>query len=113
MLSASLETTIGDVVAGVAKSRGEDVGPVSVSQTLTGDLGLRSLDLAQIVATLEVQLGVDPFAELVAITSVRTVGDLVNAYRLAQEGGSAPAPDFQASRDRAARRRAARGRAAG
>ena len=44
------------------------------------DIGLESLDLARLVAELEGRLGRDPFAELVPITSVRTVDDLVSAY---------------------------------
>jgi len=35
------------------------------------------------VAELEGQLGVDPFAKLVSITSVRSVDDLVRAYQQA------------------------------
>ena len=48
--------------------------------TLVDELGLKSLDLARVVAILELKLELDPFAELVAITSIRTVGDLCAAY---------------------------------
>jgi acyl carrier protein len=44
------------------------------------DLGLTSLDLATLVAALEMKLKADPFQELVPITSVRTIGDLEAAY---------------------------------
>lgn len=44
------------------------------------DLGLTSLDLATLVAALEMTLNADPFQEFVPITSVRTVGDLEAAY---------------------------------
>jgi acyl carrier protein len=47
---------------------------------LVDDLGLKSLDLARIVAILELKIEVDPFAELVSVTSIRTVGDLCAAY---------------------------------
>ena len=47
---------------------------------LGAGLGLSSLDLAQLVATLEMRLKADPFQELVPITSVRTVADLCGAY---------------------------------
>lgn len=43
-------------------------------------IGLKSLDLARLVAELEEELGFDPFAEMIPITSIRTVGDLVEAY---------------------------------
>jgi acyl carrier protein len=47
---------------------------------LNADLGMTSLDLASLVAALEMKLKADPFQEVVPITSVRTVGDLEAAY---------------------------------
>jgi acyl carrier protein len=47
---------------------------------LNADLGLTSLDLASLVAALEMKLKADPFQELVPITCVRTIGDLEAAY---------------------------------
>jgi acyl carrier protein len=47
---------------------------------LNADLALTSLDLASLVAALEMKLKADPFQELVPITSVRTIGDLQAAY---------------------------------
>jgi acyl carrier protein len=47
---------------------------------LNADLALTSLDLASLVAALEMKLKADPFQELVPITSIRTVGDLEAAY---------------------------------
>jgi acyl carrier protein len=62
---------------------------VSAEDRLGDDLGLKSLDLARLVAALEVQTGADPFQELVSITSIRTIGDLLEAYRrfFADDGG--------------------------
>ena len=54
-----------------------DLGP---DDRLNTDLGLTSLDLASLVAALEMTLKADPFQELVPITSVRTIGDLEAAY---------------------------------
>ena len=56
-------------------------GVIEESSRLGLDLGFESLDLALLVARLEVATGLDPFAEDVAITSIRTVGDVVSAYR--------------------------------
>lgn len=57
-------------------------------EALVDDLGLRSLDLAQLVAVLELRLGVEPFVEHEAITDVRTVGDLARAFeRVAATSG--------------------------
>lgn len=47
------------------------------------ELGLTSLMLARLVIQLEMELGVDPFAEDVVISDVRSVGDLVAAYERA------------------------------
>jgi acyl carrier protein len=50
---------------------------------LAGDLGLASLDVAELVAVLEMTLGVDPFAAGASIADVRTVGDLAALYQRA------------------------------
>jgi acyl carrier protein len=73
---------------------------------LVDDIGLKSLDLARVVAKLELTLGVDPFAELVPITSIRTVGDLCAAYArcFSPVADSGPSPDVQAGKARAAAR---------
>lgn len=88
-----------------------NVDRIAPGATLNGDLGLASLDLAQLVAILETDLQADPFAELVPITGVRTVDDLCVAYERALAGerpGEDPA--LAAIRERAAARRERRGR---
>jgi acyl carrier protein len=47
--------------------------------TLTGTIGLDSLDLAVLVVGLEQELGVDPFRS--GARAVQTVGELVELYR--------------------------------
>ncbi len=113
-----LDAIVHEVVLEVVQQASAAVISVGDSDTLTGELGLQSLDLAQIVATLEARTGLDPFAERVAITSVRTVGDLAAAYRSTRDGdaadGDATAGDarLEESMGRArARRRAKKGRA--
>jgi acyl carrier protein len=69
-----------EVVRGIVRAKSPEIESVRPDQLLVEDLGLRSLDLARIVAKLEIKLGVDPFAELVAVTSIRTAGDLCAAY---------------------------------
>jgi acyl carrier protein len=86
------EQTIFAVLREIASQRNPELPPLERGQTLTYDLGLRSLDLAQLVATLELELQADPFARLVPITSVRTVGDVCDAYRVHFEGAPKPAP---------------------
>ena len=68
------------VVRGVAREKVPDLETVRKDQMLVEDLGLKSLDLARIIAKLEMKLSVDPFAELVSVTSIRTAGDLCSAY---------------------------------
>ena len=78
---------------------------------LVEDLGFSSLNMARIIAILEGQFGTDPFSKSVAITSVRTVGDLAQAYRQTSEGEGASEPvkvrPLTQSQQRAAARRAA------
>ncbi|MEW2397604.1 phosphopantetheine-binding protein [Streptomyces sp. NPDC046862] len=61
----------------------EVAGPVEQvdeDQLLVDQLGLESLHLARLVAVLEMELDTDPFSDDVPFTSVRTVGDLLQAY---------------------------------
>jgi len=53
---------------------------IDEDMNLNADLGMSSLQLAELVATLEDRCGWDPFREHVPITEVRTVGDLITAY---------------------------------
>ena len=47
------------------------------------ELGFSSLDVAQLIAVLEMELNVDPFAQGVSLMDVATVADLVRAYETA------------------------------
>ena len=80
---------------------------------LVEDLGFSSLAMARIIAILEDQFGADPFSKSVAITSIRTVGDLAAAYRDTLEAAAAAEPvkvkPLNQSQQRAAARRAAMG----
>lgn len=78
---------------------------------LNGDMGLSSMQLAQVVLDLENVFDCDPFAEMVSVTSVRTVGDLVKAYETwftAQENGGAVEDDTLLAAQRRALQRQAR-----
>jgi acyl carrier protein len=44
------------------------------------NLGFSSLDVAELVAVLEMELGVDPFSQGVSIMNVHTVGELCKVY---------------------------------
>lgn len=45
------------------------------------DLGFKSLDIAQLIAMLEIELGVDPFAEGAVLEEIKTVQDLYTVYQ--------------------------------
>ncbi|MEV6823786.1 phosphopantetheine-binding protein [Amycolatopsis sp. NPDC051102] len=71
------------VMAALLEVVTEVAGPVEhldEDQLLVDQLGLESLHLARLVAVLELELDTDPFSDEVPITSVRTVGDLLQAY---------------------------------
>ena len=48
--------------------------------TLTRDLGFSSLDVAQLIAYLEIELGVDPFSQGVSIAEINTLEGLLKVY---------------------------------
>ena len=78
-----IESIVHERIRVLLAERGGEAGRLSGNEKLSATLGLSSLDLALLVAELEAQLGVDPFAKLVSITSVRSVDDLVRAYQQA------------------------------
>lgn len=78
---AQIESIVHARIREVVAERGGALDRLSGADKLNATLGLSSLDLAILVAELEAELGVDPFAKLVSITSIRSVDDLVRAYR--------------------------------
>jgi acyl carrier protein len=79
--------------------------PVRITEELSfSELQVSSLQLAELISNLEAAFDVDPFAERVAITSIRTVGDLCDAYLLCAEpaaaGEDALDAELRAVRDR-------------
>ena len=107
-VTAAIEGTI----TAVMEARGLNQGGIEPSARLSETLGLRSMDLAQIVLTLEDDLNCDPF-QSIPITSIRTVGDLTRAYlvSLGLADGAVPgAQDMSAEMDAAKARRARRRR---
>lgn len=101
----SIRQGVFDEIARLLEDRGRSIA-IREEMSLNGELGLSSLDLAELVALLEQRFGVDPFRH-VAITSIRTVGDLCRAY---ESSGSEPGHDphlLEAARRAEARRRSA------
>ena len=80
---AQIESIVHDSIRAILAERRRGRRASSMHDKLNAQLGLSSLDLAVLVVDLEATLGVDPFAKLVPVTSVRSVGDLVHAYQQA------------------------------
>jgi acyl carrier protein len=80
-MQSDITSTVISVVAEVVRRHRPDQGELHDGQALVDDLGIDSMDLAVIVATLELRTRCDPFAERVSIARVRTVGDLCRAYQ--------------------------------
>jgi acyl carrier protein len=78
--AAEIRQTIRRVIIEIVERSGR-TAPTFGDDDLLVDTGLASLDLAALVARLERVWRVDPFLEAVAITEIRTVGDLCRAYR--------------------------------
>jgi acyl carrier protein len=78
-MAQDVEKAVKDAVLEVAKRKKPALREVGANQALFGDLGLGSLDLAEVVANLDMDLGVEPFATK-SIADIRTVGDLCSAY---------------------------------
>ena len=55
--------------------------PAAIRGTTTlAELGLRSLDLAAVIAQLEMEFDYDPFVEGATLAQVRTIDDLTTLY---------------------------------
>ena len=98
-----------DIVEIVRRELGEllevDAGDIGLEDNLNADLGVTSMQLAELVARLENDFGRDPF-EKKPITSVRTVAQLCQAYEDDADGDDDPVDELLAmTRKRAQARR--------
>ncbi len=84
----SIETLVQTKVLEIVRLRRPEAKSVSAPQELRADLGLDSLDLAQLGAELESAIGA-PIFDDVAIGAILTVGDLTEVC--AQNGAGAEA----------------------
>ena len=78
MTPADVTTKVSDVINRVLTDTGRAAREFRSADTLTGTIGLDSLDLAVLVVGLEQSLGVDPFRSGAA--PVATFGQLVDLY---------------------------------
>jgi acyl carrier protein len=75
-----IESAVRDKIHAILRARCSDVVSLDGGDNLNAKLGLSSLDLAFLVAELEVDLDLDPFSQLVDITSIKSVDELIRAY---------------------------------
>jgi hypothetical protein len=75
-----IEEIVRQTITDLLKRNGKSLGLLDNDCPLIA-VGLTSLDLAALISMLERKLKADPFLEAVAITEMRTVGDLCHAYR--------------------------------
>jgi acyl carrier protein len=74
---ADAERIIAEIIRGLIKRRGGDVPEIEPSAKLSADLDLDSLELAELSAALEDEMGRDPYSEGIV---PETVGELAAYY---------------------------------
>lgn len=76
-MSDEAEKTVVRTIRGLLKRRKQDDAPLNLDADLYDDLHLDSLEVAELSATLEDDLGSDPYSEGLA---PRTVAEVVEFY---------------------------------
>ena len=94
--ASRVDQLVRDTISDLLEEQGLDNPGVEDDAKLVDTLGLKSMDIAQVVLVLEDELDADPFQEI-PITSVRTVGDLINAYQIALDPNAASGAESEAS----------------
>lgn len=80
-MNTQIQTTINNVITEILAQNGRGDRVLRDTDSFSKDLGFTSLDVAQLIATLEMELGVDPFSLGVAVISeVNTVARLHAVY---------------------------------
>jgi len=79
MLNTGIAALVRTHITDLLNEAGVAVGPLADADQLNA-LGLDSLLFARLIIQLETEVGVDPFAEDLAVSDVRTVGELTAAY---------------------------------
>jgi acyl carrier protein len=77
--AVQIEAMVHKTIAELLERRGRQAVAINNDSLLVA-IGLISLDLAALIATLQTRLKADPFFSAKSITDVRTVGDLCRAY---------------------------------
>lgn len=104
----AIEHVVVTEIRGLLETTGRAPNALAARDRLE-DLGITSLDLADLVVALNVTLAANPFGQALAFTDVRTVADLCRAYQPpSNDHGSSTSPaELEETRQRARARRAA------
>lgn len=78
----SIKTTINAVLREIQERNSYPLRALNEDIKVVDGLGFTSLDVAELVAILEIETDVDPFANGISIMDVHTVGDLYRAYEV-------------------------------
>lgn len=80
-MSTEVKSVIEKIIRSIAQERSLPLSAFNDSSEIVDELGFSSLTVAALIASLEEELGVDPFQQDdVMITDIRTVGDLRRVY---------------------------------
>lgn len=80
-VASKTRESIDQVLHTIMQQRGLNPVPLEEQHKVVADLGFASLDVAQLIALLEIELGVDPFADGISLQEVHTVGELYRVYQ--------------------------------
>lgn len=76
-----VKKVIENAINQIQEQRSYKISELNEELKLIDDLGFSSLDIAQLIAYLEMELNVDPFSEGAMISSINTVGNLCKVYQ--------------------------------
>lgn len=93
-----VERVVLEEVGVLLAERGLSGDGVSPDDALEADLGLSSLEIVRLIASIAAALALDALASPVSVTDIRTVEDLCRVYRDVLAGGSGEAAAIEALR---------------
>lgn len=80
----SIKNTVIQYIKQISEENDHPIAEVLGHQSIVEDLGMASLEIATLISFLGADLDVDPFSNnTIAITDIRTVDDLCEAYEKA------------------------------
>ncbi len=75
--------TIKNAIREIQEEQDYRIVELNENMDILNTLGFRSLDIAQLIAMLELELGVDPFSNGVSLAQLTTLGNLYEIYHAA------------------------------